>query len=133
MTSFVPTEKGERMKKYNAKLIRDFVEANKIRIKTVHLGMKEDWMWTNKLLYDADNGGYQLDLGDGDVAVAGITGSFWATPVMAVCFTDGKVGVIPCYSDDAEEVSEGEKAKGKAFALATGGMDDVLEWLDNEQ
>lgn len=51
------------MKKYNAKLIRDFVEANKIGIKTVHLGMKEDWRWTNDLLYDADNGGYQFDLG----------------------------------------------------------------------
>lgn len=47
------------MKKYNAKLIRDFVEANKIEIKTVHLGMKEDWRWTNDLLYDADNGGFR--------------------------------------------------------------------------
>lgn len=118
------------MKKYNAKLIHDFVEANKIRIKTIYLGMKEDWTWTKKLLYDADNGGYQLDLGDGDVTVAGITGSFWATPVMAVRFTDGKVGVISCYSDDAEEVSEIEKARGQAFALETGGMDDVSETLN---
>ena len=57
------------MKKYNAKLIRDFVEANKIEIKTVHLGMKEDWRWTNDLLYDADNGGYQFDLGKRDIMV----------------------------------------------------------------
>lgn len=120
------------MKKYNAKLIRDFVETNKIKIKTVHLGMKEDWMWTNKLLYDADNGGYQFDLGDGDVKVAGITGSYWATPVMLVHFKDGKVEVLPCYSDDSEEADEVEKAKGKAFALATGGLDDVWEWLTDE-
>lgn len=120
------------MKKYNAKLIRDFVEANKIGIKTVHLGMKEDWKWTNQLLYDADNGGYQSDLGDGDVTVAGIRGSYWATPVMAVCFTDGKAEVLPCYSDDTEEASEEEKARGRALALATGGMDDVWEWLTDE-
>lgn len=121
------------MKKYNAKLIRDFVEANKIMINTVHLGMKEDWMWTNKLLYDAEDGGYQFNLGDGDVTVAGITGSYWATPVMAVLYTDGKAEVIPCYSDDAEEISEGDKARGRAFALATGGMDDVWEGLTDEQ
>ncbi len=121
------------MKKYNAKLIRDFVEANKTEIKTVHLGMKEDWMWTNKLLYGANDGGYQFDLVDGDVKVAGISGSYWATPVMAVCFTDGKAEVIPCYSDDADEASAGEKAQGRAFALMTGGLDDVWEWLNDEQ
>lgn len=120
------------MKKYDAKLIRDFVDANKIRIKTVHLGMKEDWMWTNKLLYDADNGGYQFDLDDGDVTVAGVIGSYWATPVMAVCFTDGEAEVLLCYSDDEEEASEEEKARGRAFALMTGGMDDVWEWLTDE-
>lgn len=120
------------MKKYNAKLIRDFVEANKIKIKTVHLGMKEDWMWTNQPLYDADNGGYQFDLSNGDVTVAGITGSYWATPVMVVCFTDGKAEVIPCYSDDGEEISEIEKAQGRAFAAFTGGMDDVWEYLNDE-
>lgn len=121
------------MKKYNAKLIHDFVEANKIEIKTVHLGMKEDWMWTNKLLYDTDNGGYQFELGDGDVRVAGITGSYWATPIMVICYADEKAEVIPCYSDDGEEVSEGEKARGRAFASNTGGMDDMWEWLNDEQ
>lgn len=120
------------MKKYNAKLIRDFVEANKIGIKTVHLGMKEDWRWTNDLLYDADNGGYQFDLCKRDIMVQGIHGSLWATPVMAVCFTDGKAEVLPCYNDDTEEASEEEKARGRAFALATGGMDDVWEWLTDE-
>lgn len=120
------------MKKYDGKLIRDFVEANKAQINTVHLGMKEDWTWTNKLLYNAEDGGYQFALGDGDVEVARITGSFWATPVMAVCYTDGKAEVIPCYSDDIEEIDEGEKARKMAFALASGGLDDVWEWLTDE-
>nr|DAK03055.1 MAG TPA: hypothetical protein [Caudoviricetes sp.] len=51
---------------------------------------------------------------------------------MAVCFTDGKAEVLPCYSDDTEEASEEEKAIGRAFALSTGGMDDVWEWLTDE-
>lgn len=120
------------MKKYDAKLIRDFVEANKIKIKTVHLGMKEDWMWTNKLLYDANNGGYQFELDEGDVEVAGIIGSSWATPVMLARYADGKVKVLACYSDDGEEICEGEKVRKQAFTLATGGMDDVMEWLTDE-
>lgn len=115
------------MKKYNAKLIRDFVEANKIEIKTVHLGMKEDWMWTNKLLYDADDGGYQFELGDGDVMVAGITGSPWATPVMLIRFVDRTELIAPCYYDDGRTFSAAHIAMCMYGARMTGGMDDVCE------
>lgn len=115
------------MKKYNAKLIRDFVEANKAGIKTVHLGMKEDWMWTNELLYDADNGGYQFDFGEGDMEVQGITGSPWATPVMLIHFVDGTELVAPCYYDDGRTFSAAHIAMCMYCAKVTGGMDDVFE------
>ncbi len=121
------------MKKYDAKLIRDFVEANKTRIKTVHLGMKEDWMWTNTLLYDAENGGYKFSLCKRKLYVRGIYGSFWATPVMLVRFTDGKAEVIPCYSDDGKEASEEDKAQMREIAEIFGGTDDVRERLTDEQ
>ena len=121
------------MKKYNAKLIRDFVEANKIGIKTVHLGMKEDWHWTNDLLYDADKGGYQFDLGKLHIKVRGITGSSWATPVMLVRFVDGMKLVAPCYYEDGRKFSSADIAMRMYVAKMTGGMDDVLEGLTDEQ
>lgn len=120
------------MKKYNAKLIRDFVKANKTKIKTVHIGMKEDWFWTNKLVYDAKNGWHNFFLFRRTVYVRGICGSYWATPVMLVCFTDGKEEIIPCYLDDGVEASKEDKAEMRDIAKIFGGADDVSGRLTDE-
>ena len=116
------------MKYYSAKIIKEFLELYKDEIESISLGMEEDWSWTSETYYvepqnDWNNSLDNLDLSDGIVCIAGITGSTWATPVMEYRLKDGTRGCIDCYYDDMRVHDESQIAMQKAFALGTGGMD----------
>lgn len=113
------------MKYYDAKLIKGFIEKSKDEIDCVSCGMKEDWFWTGETVFQ--NGKILVDLENKTVKLAGIDGSYWATPVMEVLYKDGETHIIPCYFEDAETVDDSVVEMKKAFAIMTGGMDDVTE------
>lgn len=111
------------MKNYNPKFIKKYIEQNKDEINYVTCGMKEDWSWTAETVYE--EGKYLYNLNGDSVLIAGIGGSYWATPVMEVKFKDGRSEIIKCFKEDNEDCSDPEKDEMIRFAFMTGGMDDV--------
>lgn len=109
------------MKYYSTNIIREFIEAHKENIETVECGMREDWSWTADTIYS--NGEYQIDVSGSSVRIAGINGSYWATPIMEVTYKDGRREILDCYTDDNETASADEIRRMKDFAFRTGGMD----------
>lgn len=94
------------MKYYDAKFIKEFIEKNKDEIDCVSCGMKGDWFWTADDVFK--NGEFCIWLENKKVKIAGIYGSYWATPVTV----------------DDSVIDE-----MKSFAKMTGGMDDVTETI----
>ena len=82
------------MAKYDYKLAYYYIEGNKDKIESAYLGMHEDWWWTASVIFE--NGEYQVDLNDEDLVIAGISGSYWATPTMEVNFKDGSTKTFKC-------------------------------------
>ena len=80
------------------KEIREYIEEHKSEIKYVSVGMYEDWSYTADCIYD--NGEYLFDLTEDFVEIAGINGSYWATPIMKVHYLDGTLREIACYKGD---------------------------------
>lgn len=111
------------MKRYSTKFIKEYINGIKDEIDYVECGMREDWSWTAKTVYE--NGKFCKDFEwDSDaIEVAGIRGSYWATPIMAVHMKDGHEVIVECWYGDSNEAEESEICGMKAFAAATGGMD----------
>ena len=119
------------MKYYDTKLIKNYIEKNKDVISSVDCGMKEDWGWTASTVYEDNK--YSRDLNNEFVEIAGIEGSYWATPVMEVEFKDGRTEILKCFKEDSNDCTHNEKEIMKSFAFITGGMDDVESLLGGKQ
>ena len=90
------------MKKYDVEKIKNYIEKNRESIKSVYLGMHEDWFWTAEEVFK--DGEYTIELNE-NTKIAGILGSTWATPVMQVEFKDGTEKIIACYTGESDGVS----------------------------
>lgn len=118
------------MKYYSKKIIQDYIEAHKDRLTYVEVGMEEDWFWTSEEVWDMETGYHLSASSDDKIQVAGISSSYWATPVMKVHYKDEEEAhIIPCYASDNKTRDGSEIAAMKAFAAATGGMDSVYETI----
>ena len=113
------------MKYYSTEKIRDFVAKSEKPIKSISVGMKEDWEWTDVEIYR--KGKFIADIKGKRIKVAGIEGSTWATPVMRVEYVGGSYEIVECYVDDGNVEDAEMIARQMAFAAATGGMDSVPE------
>lgn len=91
------------MKRYDFKIVKDFIEANKGIISQVSLGMHEDWFWTAETVYEDKK--YTRELNDGD-EICGIIGSEWATPVMEIDYINSQSKTINCYSEEGVSVEQ---------------------------
>lgn len=119
------------MKKYNFKKAKELIEKYRDTLVSATLGMHEDWFWTAETIFE--NGEYKRELPDNadeiyenfikarkegmsllseDVApyrekilIAGIYGSYWATPTINLKFTDDSSKMIPCH-DGGETTGE---------------------------
>lgn len=111
------------MKSYDAERIKAYIEENKDNIRSVSIGLKEDWSQTNDLCYE--DGKFRMNLNRKKLTVMGISGSHWATPCMRVTYKDGTSEVLYCFSDDGDEADEAEKREAMKFCLLTGGGDYV--------
>lgn len=90
------------MNKYYApEIVRAFIEENKANIKSVDMGMVEDWFYTAETVFE--DGKYFADLTGETVEIAGIESSYWATPIMRVTFLDEKELAMLCWKYLKEE------------------------------
>lgn len=53
------------------------------------------------------------------MVIAGIDGSYWATPTLFAIFADGHEESVPVYWEDTEEASPEDVQRMKNFARAT--------------
>ena len=111
------------MKHYNPKFIREYIQCHASELETVSIGMEEDWSWTAETIFEDGVLSPRFDWDKDRIPVAGITGSTWATPVMAVLFVDGHEERVECWTDDYAIANPSFVAEQKTFARATGGMD----------
>jgi len=105
------------MKKYNFKLIKEWIQENSDKILSAELGMKEDWWWTAETVYE--DGKFTKDLDAGGLLIAGIDGSKWATPVMRVTYKDETVAY--------KNVFEGESSGPRNPYFSLGCMSDPAQ------
>lgn len=108
---------------YDFKNIEKYIQMHSDVINTVYLGMKEDWWWTAEAVYE--DGKVLVDFSDENLEIAGISGSYWATPLMEVSFKDGsekniEVGVgestgekpswfeLGCISQEVQDIRDGK-------------------------
>lgn len=83
------------MKYYDFEEARRIIEKEKSKgICYAYLGMAEDWFWTAGNIWK--NGEYNENLFESRI-VAGIEGSFWATPILRIYFEDGSSSDYNCY------------------------------------
>ena len=87
------------MKKYDVEKVKKFIDENKERIKSVTLGMYEDWFWTAETVFE--NGTFKRNLIEG-ILIGGIDGSKWGTPSMRVEYTDGTEEMIECFTGESD-------------------------------
>lgn len=93
------------MKKYDFEKVKSYIENHKNNIKSVYLGMYEDWSWTAETVFK--EGKYTKEINE-NTTIAGILGSTWATPVMQVEFKDGTKKIISCYKGESDEIKSNE-------------------------
>lgn len=83
---------------YDYAKAKRYIQMHSDLIESAYLGMEEDWFWTAETVYT--NGRFTVDLEEDDLRIAGIKGSYWATPTLEVHFKDGRVECKPCFIGD---------------------------------
>ena len=85
--------------KYDFKRAKKLIENNKHNLKSAVLGMDEDWFWTATEIWN-EKEGYLVDLNTVET-IAGISGSYWATPTLEFEYKkDGLFVKVACYTED---------------------------------
>lgn len=106
------------MKYYDGKKIQEYIRTHSDELVSVEIGMLEDWGWTAKEVWR--NGEFlRKDLNERHIEVAGIDGSYWATPTLFASFSDGRGDWVPVYWEDDDEASAEDVQRMKQFARAT--------------
>jgi len=84
---------------YDWDAIRKFIEEHKDDIVEVDVGMAQDWYWTAETIYA--NGAYTDPKyeTEHDISVAGVNGSWWATPLLKALHKDGRYSEITVERD----------------------------------
>lgn len=107
------------MKKYDFAKAHDFIEAEKEVLTEASLGMHEDWFYTGETIWK--NGKYAVNLAT-VAEIAGICGSYWATPVIKLKYNDGKERFLECYKGE----SSGTKPDFLELGVLSGPVQDLI-------
>ena len=97
------TDNIVEFKRYNWQKIRQKISEEKSKgLSKVEAGMAEDWGWTANAIWKRGRGFLRDDCGrkygeDLSAEVMGIDGSFWATPVIKLHYSDGHIEELPAY------------------------------------
>lgn len=103
------------MKYYNPEFIKQYIKQHRAEIEEVELGMDEDWFWTSETIFKDGKYSSRCSLDGNRITVAGIDGSVWATPIMAVTFKDGLVERVECWTADGKTEEPASIERCKAF------------------
>lgn len=98
-----------KYKYYSNEIIKNYIKNNKENIKTISVGMQEDWYFTASTIYENNEyvDEYKEDINDKKtLMVNGISGSHWATPIMEIEKRDGSTEKIECYFVDDEKIAK---------------------------
>lgn len=88
------------MKNYDYLKAKKLIEENKDKISEAILGMSEDWFWTAETVFE--NGNFVIDLEEKGLCIAGISGSYWATPIIELVFKNGSVERHNCFTGTSD-------------------------------
>lgn len=88
------------MKKYDFKKAKMIIAANAKNLKTVSMGMYEDWFWTAKTIWE--KGKYIKKLNN-DTYLGGIQNSYWATPAIKLTFKNNKIKMLECSKGESDK------------------------------
>ena len=82
-------------KEYDFKKAKKLIEEKKSEIESASLGMEGDWFWTAETVWTKEEG-FVIDL-DTIEGIAGISGSYWATPTLEMELQYGSALKVPCF------------------------------------
>lgn len=85
------------MRKYDYEAAKKMIQMKSDVIVKASLGMEEDWFCTAVNVYEDEK--FVINL-DEEPEIAGIRGSFWATPSLMLYYKDGREELIECYTGD---------------------------------
>lgn len=85
----------KKFKKYNFDALEQLIQENKETVKSITVGMAEDFSATCEEVYSLENG-IDTDITKTGV-VAGISGSNWATPIARIEYTNGNTIEVDFY------------------------------------
>lgn len=118
------------MANYDYKLAKKIID-NAKELNTASMGMHEDWFWTAEEVWTADEG-YKTDLTK-EPEIGGITGSYWATPVLELEFKDGSSRTIKCFTGQTgDELQRIEKQINMQGVLSAP-INDLRSEIDLEE
>lgn len=106
------------MKYYDGKKVQEYIRTHSDDLISVEIGMLEYWGWTAEEVW-RDGEFLRKDLNKRFIMVAGIKGSYWATPVLFAMFSDGRGDWYPVYWEDDDEATAKDIQRMKQFARAT--------------
>lgn len=87
------------MKTYDYAAAKKMIQLRSDLITSAKLGMEEDWFWTAISVYE--EGKFTVEL-DNEPEIAGITGSFWATPSLMLVYKEGNEELIECFTGESD-------------------------------
>lgn len=112
------------MKYYDGKKIQEYIRTHLEGLISVEIGMDEDWACTTCTVWE-DGKFLRRDLRKRFIKVRGISGSYWATPVLVAIFGDSRTEKIPIYWEDNDEASAEDIQRMKQFARATALLENM--------
>lgn len=86
-------------KRYDYELAQRMIQMKSDVLSEALMGMEEDWFWTAVTVYE--DGKFTIDLSE-EPEIAGVSSSYWATPVMLLKYKDGQEEFIDCYTGESE-------------------------------
>ena len=114
------------MKHYDLQKAKKIVKENKKLLVSASLGMHEDWFWTANTIFE--NGAF-TELAKGrkkEIKIGGITGSFWATPVIQLELKDGSEKFLECFYETKSEFDEKPKPAFLTMGVLSGPVQDSI-------
>lgn len=93
------------------------------------LGMREDWFWTAESVWE--NGEYTKDL-DTVTEIAGITSSYWATPIIKIETDKGDTIAFNCHNgiSTADELTKIEQSAMWSSGCLSGPCQNYIDTFE---
>lgn len=117
------------MSDYDYQKAIQIIEENKNDLISASLGMAEDWSWTADTVFE--NGEFVIDLSK-EPYIAGINGSYWATPSIMLEFKNGEEKLHPCFKGESSGTRPGMSLLGPLSAPVQNALPELEEYTEKK-